>query len=311
MSLNTPRQRFSPTGLTLLDGGLATELERRGVDLNDPLWSGRCVLEQPELIVAVHRDYVLAGSEVITTASYQLSLPGLRQRGLSQRQAYEAIGSTVTLARRAGEGIGRDYAVAASVGSYGAALADGSEFRGDYRVSGLVLEEFHRPRLEALIAQGPDVIACETLPTVVEAEVLVRLLESFPEARAWLSFTARDGAHTAAGEPIERCAELANSSDAVVAVGVNCVAPALVEPLLHRLHAVTDKPLVAYPNRGEVWDAVGRGWVMGDGEGGSLATMAEGWIAAGARWIGGCCRTTPAQIAELAEVFRQWPRPPA
>jgi homocysteine S-methyltransferase len=268
-------------------------------------------LEQPELIVAVHRDYLMAGCEVITSASYQLSLPGLRQRGLSEAQAYEAIGSTVTLARRAGEGIGREYAVAASVGSYGAALADGSEFRGDYRVSESVLAEFHRPRLEALIAQGPDLIACETLPTVVEAEVLVRSLESFPDARAWLSFTARDEAHTAAGQPIERCAELANSSDAIVAVGVNCLAPALVEPLLHRLHAVTDKPLVAYPNRGEVWDAVRRGWVIGDGEGGGLATMAGAWIAAGARLLGGCCRTTPAQIAGLAEVLRGWPRPPA
>lgn len=311
MSLNPPRQRFSLNRPTLLDGGLATELERRGVDLNDPLWSGRCVLEQPELVMAVHRDYVLAGCEVITSASYQLSLPGLRQRGLSAHQAYEAIASTVTLARRAGEGLGRQYAVAGSVGSYGAALADGSEFRGDYRVSESELAEFHRPRLEALIAQGVDVLACETLPTVVEAELLVRLLESFPGTRAWLSFTARDQAHTAAGEPIERCAELANSSDAIVAVGVNCIAPALVEPLLHRLHTATGKPLVAYPNRGEVWDAVRRGWVIRDGEGGGLAPMAGAWIAAGARLLGGCCRTTPAQMASLAELIRGWPKPPA
>ncbi len=294
---------FRVEGLHLLDGGLASELERRGVDLNDPLWSGRAVLEQPELVMAVHRDYLVAGSEIITTASYQLSVPGIMQRGLTRDQAFATLGETVRLARRAGEGLGRDYAVAASVGPYGAFLADGSEYRGDYGVSMSSLREFHQPRLEALFAPRPDLLAFETLPTIAEAEVLVRLLEAIPGAQAWLSFTARDDAHTAAGEPIERCAELANDSPAIVAVGVNCVAPALVEPLLQRLRVVTDKPLVAYPNSGETWDAKRRAWVDHTAAKPDFAVWGATWISAGARLIGGCCRTTPAQIAALARLL--------
>ncbi len=296
----------------VLDGGLATELERRGADLRDPLWSARVLLDQPGLVRDVHLAYFRAGADVATTASYQASLPGLMARGLDRRAALAVIRSSVTLARDARDAFCSSQAatgrmrplIAGSVGPYGAALADGSEYRGGYGLSRDQLAEFHLPRLEALLEAGADLLAIETIPSAVEAEVVVGLLDRWPDARAWVSFTCRDEGHTAEGQPVEAAAQAVFGSPSVIAVGVNCVAPPLVLPLLQRLRAVTDRPLVAYPNSGEVWDSAARCWT-GSAAGFDAARDVPAWYAAGARLIGGCCRTTPEDVLCIRQALSQ------
>jgi homocysteine S-methyltransferase len=295
-------RRLAQGPLLVLDGGLATELERRGADLADPLWSARCLIEQPQLIRAVHLDYLRAGAEVITTATYQASFEGFARRGLDRTTAVRLMRRAVELARVARALSGAPALIAASVGPYGAVLADGSEYRGRYGLSDAALAAFHRPRLEVLAESGADLIACETIPSLQEAEVLARLLEEVPHMSAWMSFSCRDEGHIAEGEAIDRCARALEECTQLSAVGVNCTRPEFVQGLLERLHSATGKPLVAYPNSGERYDAHRKCWLDAPSSG-RLETLATGWYRAGARLIGGCCRTSPADIAALRRVL--------
>jgi homocysteine S-methyltransferase len=289
----------------ILDGGLATELEARGHDLSDRLWSARLLLTDPDAIEEVHVAYFRAGARVATTASYQATIPGLVHVGLDRPRAMATIRRSVRLAQlardrvRAEVGDGGELLVAGSVGPYGAMLADGSEYRGDYDPGPAALRELHEPRIEALLDAGVDLLAFETIPTVREAEVLVDLLVA-SGARGWLAYQCRDGRSTAAGEPIESAVAVTREVDAIVAVGVNCTAPVHLPALLRAARAATDRPLVAYPNGGDAWDRATRRWVATDASGGFDPAAAAGWRAYGVEWLGGCCGTGPADIAALS-----------
>ena len=291
-------------GTVVLDGGLATELERRGHDLSDRLWSARLLLSDPDAIEDVHLDYYRAGAQVATTASYQASIAGFAAAGLDRATALEAIRLSVVLAQRARDRFAQETGrstdgllVAGSVGPFGAMLADGSEYRGDYDLGRAALADFHRPRIDALVAAGVDLLAIETIPTVREADVLVRLLDEVATP-AWLSYACRDGSSTAAGEPIAAAVAMA-SHPRVVAVGVNCTAPRHVPALLSSAGATTDRPLIAYPNAGDRWDAGARRWIA-DADGGYDPVEVASWTALGATWLGGCCGTGPREIAALS-----------
>ena len=287
----------------LLDGGFATELERRGHDLSDALWSARLLLDDPDEVTATHVAFYRAGARVATTASYQASFGGFAARGLSRDEAAALMRRSVTLAREAADmaaaedGVPR--LVAASVGPYGAVLADGSEYRGDYGVPDAALREFHLPRAAVLAESGADLLAIETVPSEQEAAVLLSVLDELPGATpAWVSLTCASAAATRAGEAVERVFGLARGHDRVVAVGVNCTSPAYVEELVAQAVAASGKPAVAYPNSGESWDAVTRTW-RGDAAGVSVES-ARRWVDAGARYVGGCCRVSASDIAALA-----------
>jgi homocysteine S-methyltransferase len=291
-------------GFLLLDGGLATELERRAENLGDPLWSAKILVTAPEKIAAVHYAYFLAGADVAITASYQATFPGLRAAGLSAQQSERVIRDSVAVALQARERFWSDPQnrisrlrplVAASIGPYGAFLHDGSEYRGDYQISRKELKAFHADRMNVLCDSGADLIACETIPALVEAEVLMELLSDIPNIEAWISFSCKDGAHISAGTEFSTAMAAVVESKAVVAAGLNCTAPRFVNALLDRARQVTDKPLVAYPNSGELYDAESCDWQSAS-EIGMIEQAACGWRDRGALLIGGCCRTTPDTI---------------
>jgi homocysteine S-methyltransferase len=292
----------------VLDGGLATELERQGADISGALWSARLLLDDPAAIEAVHYAYYAAGAEVAITASYQASYAGFAARGLDAGETTRLLRSSVALAdaarrRREAQGPvqGAPLWVAASVGPYGATRHDGSEYHGDYGLSPEELRDFHRERLAVLWAAGPDLLACETIPSLQEAQAIVAVLREVPSARAWISFTAGDDRHTAHGEPLADCARLLDGEPQVFAVGVNCVPPALVGAQIGELRRGTAKPIVVYPNSGERWDGRAHAW-RGAADACAVGELAPGWIEAGATWIGGCCRTTPADVAAIRRV---------
>ncbi|MGH2637173.1 MAG: homocysteine S-methyltransferase, partial [Actinomycetota bacterium] len=248
-------------GVIVLDGAMGTELDRRGVDLHDPLWSAKALLEFPDLIRDVHAAYFSAGADVAISASYQASFEALAVRGLDAGEAAAVFRRSVELAREAASGAEGPRLVAASVGPYGAYLGNGAEYTGDYDRGDSELAEFHAPRLDALAEAAPDLFAVETIPSIVEAASLVRVLERVPEVPAWISFSCRDGSHLCDGTPFERAVEAATSSASVVAVGVNCTSPLHVASLVAIAHARTDRPVVCYPNRGAFWDPMRKTWV--------------------------------------------------
>lgn len=285
----------------VLDGGLSNALEDRGLDLTSDLWTARLLLDDPAQIAAVHRDYYLAGADVATTASYQASVPTLMDAGLSRREAEHTIVAGVELARGVRDELaastGRRLLVAASVGPYGAALADGSEYRGRYGASAAALRDFHGPRLELLASGSPDLLAVETIPDADEAEVLVRLLDELG-LPAWFSYSV-DGDATRAGQPLREAYDVLAGSSSIIAAGVNCSAPRDVPLAVRTAVEVTARPGVAYPNLGESWDSETHTW---RGDASFDTSLAPGWVADGARLVGGCCRVGPRDIAELEAI---------
>ncbi|WP_329314838.1 MULTISPECIES: homocysteine S-methyltransferase [unclassified Streptomyces] len=279
----------------LLDGGLSNQLADQGCDLSGDLWSGRVLAERPDEVEAAHTAYARAGAEVLITASYQVGYEAFAAHGHDRATTTALLHRSVALAARAAGAADHEVWVAASVGPYGAVLADGSEYRGRYGLTVRELAAFHRPRIEALLAADPDVLALETVPDAAEAEALIGVLAG-TGARAWLSYTVA-GARTRAGQDLPEAFALAAAAPEIIALGVNCCDPAEVLPALEAAASVTGKPLLAYPNDGSAWEAATATW---HAPADPAPWPVDAWRTAGARLVGGCCRIGPSRIAELA-----------
>lgn len=285
--------------LHVLDGGLATELERRGCDISGPLWSARVLDDAPEAIRQLHLDYLCAGADCISTASYQVSAMGYAELGRPRADAVRAIRQSVEIAEQAMSSYAREsnrhVLIAVSLGPYGAALHNGAEFHGQYGISFDELTAFHAERLAAAADTSADFIALETVPSNEEAGAIMEALKLVPEARAWLSFTCRDAEHVAHGERLTDCVALADKSDQILAIGVNCTHPKFVTSLIAQAKSATNKPILVYPNSGETWDAATHRWI-GKSDPADFGLLAAEWFRAGAHAVGGCCRTSPDHI---------------
>lgn len=288
----------------VLDGGLSNQLEAAGHDLSDALWSARLLADDPGAIVAAHRAYYEAGADIATTASYQATFEGFAQHGIDAVSTAELLRLSVESAREAAAEADREVWVAASAGPYGAMLADGSEYRGRYGLTVAELERFHRPRLEVLADAEPDVLALETVPDTDEARALLRAVRGLG-APAWLSYTV-SGGYTRAGQPLAEAFALAADADEILAVGINCCDPRNADAAVRLAARITGKPVVAYPNSGETWDATARAW---RGPAHFTAGQVAGLRDAGARLIGGCCRVGPETIARVAAELSGTGRP--
>nr|TKR83699.1 homocysteine S-methyltransferase 3 [Populus alba] len=311
-------------GYAVVDGGFATELERHGADLNDPLWSAKCLISSPHLVRKVHLDYLHAGANIIITASYQATIQGFVAKGLSEEEAELLLRRSVEIACEAreiyydkcttkgsldyiesGNVSRRPVLVAASIGSYGAYLADGSEYSGKYgdAVSLKTLKDFHRRRLQILAKSGADLIAFETIPNKLEAKAYAELLEEEEmKIPAWFSFNSKDAINVVSGDSILECASIADSCKRVVAVGINCTPPRFIHGLVLCIQKATSKPIVIYPNSGETYNAELKQWVKSSGVvvDEDFVSCIGKWREAGASLFGGCCRTTPNTIRAIS-----------
>ncbi|GMR12840.1 MAG: homocysteine S-methyltransferase [Gemmatimonadota bacterium] len=293
--------------MMMLDGGLATELEARGHDLHDDLWSAKVLLDAPEAVRQVHMDFLEAGADCISTITYQATLPGFRRHGLSEKTAIDLMQFAVQLAVEARDEFWSDPVnrkgrlhplVAASIGPYGAFLSDASEYTGDYDIDDDALYRFHRSRWH-ILADGPaDLIACETIPSRREATVLLRLIGESPGRWTWLSFSCRDEAHISDGSPLVQVARACDGEPGVIAVGVNCVPPAAVGRMIDELRKGTTKPVIVYPNSGERYSAEAKAWRDAPPEVDWGVVGAE-WAGLGVAGIGGCCRVSPETISRI------------
>lgn len=296
----------------VIDGAMATELEKKGCDINHALWSAKILAENPDAIKEVHLSYYSAGADVAITASYQATIEGFVKEGFSKNQARELLQKSVIIAKEAREEYlktlqedsARPYPlVAASVGPYGAYLADGSEYRGDYDLGEESLIEFHRERMQLLIQQEPDLLAVETIPNLEEARGVARLMEELDAPYGWISFSCKNGTQISSGELLCKCAEELEAYDKVAAIGINCTAPEYISSLIGEIRKVSQKPIIVYPNSGEEYHADTKTWSVGKFQD-KYCDCAKRWRFEGASLIGGCCKTTPVHIREVAEFLR-------
>ena len=293
--------------LIILDGALATELENRGCDINDSLWSAKILAENPEIIEKVHYDYFMSGADCAITSSYQATIDGFMQKGFTETEAISLIKRSVKIAKKARDDFWNDPEnrknrpmplVAGSVGPYGAYLADGSEYRGDYNISEEAVINFHRPRIKVLVDEGVDIVACETIPNLLEAKAITKILKEFPNVYCWISFSGKNDLEISDGTLISDCAKYLDNCEQVAAIGINCTAPAYVNSLIEEIKTNSKKPIIVYPNSGEEYDANSKTW-HGDSSGCSYGCNAKNWFDKGAKLIGGCCRTTPEDIKSI------------
>ncbi|OWM75778.1 homocysteine S-methyltransferase 1 isoform X2 [Punica granatum] len=307
-------------GCAVIDGGFATQLEKHGASINDPLWSALCLIKDPALIKLVHWEYLEAGADVLVTSSYQATIPGFLSRGLSIEEGETLLEKSVKLAvetrdkfwdnvKEIPENSYNRALVAASIGSYGAYLADGSEYSGSYGadIDLAKLKDFHRRRLQLLVKAGADLLAFETIPNKLEAQACAELLEEENvEIPSWICFSSVDGDNAPSGESFEECLDILNQRDRVSAVGINCAPPHFIESLICKIRKLTSKPIVVYPNSGEVWDGRAKKWLpskcFGDDK---FELFATRWRDVGAQLIGGCCRTTPSTIRAISQALRK------
>lgn len=296
----------------IIDGGLATELEARGCDLDDDLWSASILLDAPDVIAEVHMDYLRAGADVIISSTYQASFAGLQKYGIQEDDACDVLRLSVSLAVAQRQRFwsvpvhhqGRVRPlVAASVGPYGAFLADGSEYTGRYDIDDTGLDAFHRKRWRVLCESEADFIACETIPSQREAAVLLRLLEDTPGRFAWLSFTCRDGMHLRDGSAVVDVTRACDTVPGVAAVGINCTAPEYIASLISEIRKGTSKPVIVYPNSGETYDAASGAW-SGHTPAESWGQLTVSWVELGAVGVGGCCRVGPGDITAARRALR-------
>lgn len=295
----------------VIDGALASELQRRGCDLNDSLWSAKVLIEQPELIQQVHYDYFVAGADCAITASYQATPMGFAPKGIELEESIKLIKTSVKLAQQAKmqylNDIKQDKAlfIAGSVGPYGAYLANGSEYTGDYQLSESEFIAFHKDRVAALIDAGVDILACETMPSFLEIKALAKLIQQFPMVNCWFSLTLKDQKHISDGTPLTEVIEYLNSIEQIVSVGINCIALEKVTPALEVLSKLTSKPLIVYPNSGEQYDPTTKQWHKNHDHNCTFANQLDVWINLGAKLIGGCCQTTPDDIVEIYQLLNK------
>ena len=295
----------------VIDGALASELQRRGCDLNDSLWSAKVLIEQPELIQQVHYDYFVAGADCAITASYQATPMGFAPKGIELEESIKLIKTSVKLAQQAKmqylNDIKQDKAlfIAGSVGPYGAYLANGSEYTGDYQLSESEFIAFHKDRVTALIDAGVDILACETMPSFSEIKALAKLIQQFPMVNCWFSLTLKDQQHISDGTPLTEVIEYLNSIEQIVSIGINCIALEKVTPALEVLSKLTNKPLIVYPNSGEQYDPTTKQWHKNHDHNCTFANQLDVWINLGAKLIGGCCQTTPDDIVEIHQLLNK------
>lgn len=306
MTTNRFSQLLASHQHVVLDGAMATELEKRGVDTASDLWSATALIDHPERVKDVHTSYFEAGAHIATTNTYQANVPAFTAHGLSETESERLIKAAVHIAvtarneYAAGHPESSDLVVAASIGPYGAFLADGSEYTGNYHLNTQDYKNFHRQRLHLVSEAGADVFALETMPNAGELHALIELLdEEFQDAEAWVSLSLKDSEHLCDGTALSEIIPLLEACPRLLAVGVNCTAQQNVEPALRVLKELTSKPLIVYPNSGEEYDPVTKTWTAG-GEGASFTANTPVWKQNGAHIVGGCCRTTPADIAEIA-----------
>lgn len=302
-------------GAFILDGGFATQLEAYGHDLNDVLWSARLLYDDPDAIRQVHADYLWAGADCVITSSYQATLAGFQQVGRTEAEAVELLRRSVRLAQEARNQFWAQQEVeddskpqrvrplvAASIGPYGAYLANGAEYTGDYDLDAAGLLDFHRRRWQILVDCEPDLLACETIPSFTEMQVLAQLLAETPNMGAWFSFSCQNGRLISDGTPIATCAEWLDAIPEVLAIGINCTAPRYIPNLIREVQRATRKPIVVYPNSGEDYDPQNKVW-LGESVPAEFGTYSREWRKLGAAAIGGCCRTTPAHIRQIRDRF--------
>jgi homocysteine S-methyltransferase len=310
VEMNIFKELLEKQKAIILDGALGTQVQKNGYDVNDSLWSAKFLDENPEVIKEVHRQYLEAGADCIITSSYQASIEGFLEKGFSEEKAVDLIKLSINIAKEERDIFWANLEdknkrikplVAASIGPYGAYLANGSEYTGDYGIGDEELKQFHKKRLEIILETSPDLLAIETIPILKEVKIICELLKELKKIPTWVTFSAKNESTTNGGDDIKECMRFLENQDCVSAVGINCTAPQYIPKLIENIKSVSSKPIVVYPNGGSKYNPILKVWEKGEISALEYSKLSLLWFQKGAKIIGGCCETSPEEILNIRE----------
>lgn len=307
--MNLLKKFLEKQNALILDGALGTQMQNHGFNINDSLWSAKFLDENPDAIKLVHKEYLEAGADCIISSSYQASLEGFLEKGFNEEKATHLISSSIKIAKDTRDEFWESYKnsdrlkplIAASIGPYGAYLANGAEYSGNYEISEEKLSSFHEKRLDTIMQMHPDIIACETIPLFSEVKILSKLLEKYEHTTSWICLSAKNENLTNAGDNIEEVISWLNTQKHIDAIGINCTAPQYISALIKKIKRISDKLIVIYPNGGSAYNPISKIWESSLTDPEEFAKMAFLWNSLGADIIGGCCETTPKEIKKIRE----------
>ncbi|XP_031828670.1 betaine-homocysteine S-methyltransferase [Nomia melanderi] len=313
--------------VNILDGGFSAQLSTHvGAKIDgDPLWTSRFLATNPDAVYATHLDFLRAGADIIETNTYQASVSGLMKHlSITEEESKNLLCEAVNFAKKAVKDYTKETSendkienknplIAGSCGPYGASLLDGSEYNGAYgkTTHREIMKHWHKSRIDILVDAGIDLLALETIPCYQEAETLVELLREYPNVKAWLSFSCkRNSLNIVDGSNFEevatRCYRMALPGQ-IVAIGVNCLAPTDVTPLLKNINKDEKNefiPLIAYPNSGEIYSST-EGWIWNESCD-SIENFVPEWLELGIRYLGGCCRVYSENIKSIRKAVNNF-----
>jgi homocysteine S-methyltransferase len=301
-SMNRFRQRLADPRPILLDGAMGTELEHRGVDTSTPIWSALALLEAPRLIEQIHREYLEAGAEIITTNTFRTHRRNLERVGMG-----EEAGRLTALAVAIAQAAVRSYRVENAKRSPNPAegrvafVAGGiSPLEDSYTMAPLPRRVYlheHAEMAGNLAAAGVDLLLLETMKEIAESEAAAEAAAG-TKLPFGVSFICKLDGRLFSGESLAEAVR-AIEPHGPVFVGVNCTAAPSIGVALAELRAATKLPISVYANPSHTEDY--QHW--GESEAAEPATyarLAVEWLQGGAHLVGGCCGTTPEHIAHLA-----------
>jgi len=284
------------TGLWLLDGPLGTRLQELGFAVNRPGWSGRALVEAPELVLQIHQQYVQAGADLLTANTFRTYPANLAEWGAGNR-ARELTIRAVELAKQA---------AGTKAWVLGSQAPVGDCYAPEQVPSRQTLERQHQQMAEHLAEAGVDAVLLETHVNLQEVLLAGRAVRQ-SGLPLFVSVTSFDGRTLLDGSPLESFAEQVQSLEPL-AVGVNCVPVERVPSCLAQLRKQYAGALQVYANAGDISPEGEWRQTLG-GNVNEHADRAAQWVGQGVRLLGGCCGTRPALIAKFAEQLRP-PSPP-
>jgi len=274
--------------IKLLDGSLSYPLEKQGYNLNKKLWTGDALINDPNVIKKIHKDYLVAGVDFISTSTYQISYRVLKEMGYNLNEIKDIFKRSVDLVQDAIEEtkIKRKVKIVGSYGPFGASLSDGSEYTGKYKTSDEIIMSYHIDNMNIIKELGIDIILYETIPCLREIEILSKVVEEYKK-EVWISFTCNKDLEFRDGTSIMKACKIISSIENISTIGINCFSPLLAEKAIKKLKKNSNKKILIYPNSGEIYNNKDKNWY---GEKYFDNSMIKKWLALSPDIIGGCCR---------------------
>ena len=274
--------------IKLLDGSLSYPLEKQGYDLNKKLWTGDALINDPNVIKKIHKDYLVAGVDFISTSTYQISYRVLKEMGYNLNEIKDIFKRSVDLVQDAIEEtkIKRKVKIVGSYGPFGASLSDGSEYTGKYKTSDEIIMSYHIDNMNIIKELDIDIVLYETIPCLREIEILSKVVEEYKK-EVWISFTCNKDLEFRDGTSIMKACKILSSIENISTIGINCFSPLLAEKAIKKLKKNSNKKILIYPNSGEIYNNKDKDWY---GEKYFDNSMIKKWLALSPDIIGGCCR---------------------